>query len=79
MHVIGQDYPCVYLEGTVDTGGANSVAQGFDLADERIGSARSQSYRKEYGRAGNTGSEVAGHGGRIGQIWLRNPYGVEVG
>jgi hypothetical protein len=70
MQVVRQHHPGRNRKRPFGAGHADGVAQGFDLAGQRIGPARGQADGEEDRGAGAAGAVVAGHAREAGAAWL---------
>ncbi|MNP23427.1 hypothetical protein D3C76_1161370 [compost metagenome] len=65
VHVFGQDYPGIDMEGMASLRRPHRLAQQIDFTHQQIAAAVVQVDGKEIGRPRQTGAAVVGHGGSI--------------
>ena len=68
VQVVGEDHPGVDLEGAFVASISDSLAEGFDMADQGVGTARGEGHGEEYGCAGDAGAEISGHDPTLAKI-----------
>ena len=70
MQMVRQDHPRVYSEWPFAPRRPHGVPQPADLADQQVLAALGKCDGKEYGGAGNAGTEIVRHPPNLTGKWL---------